>query len=134
MNIQIVDINQDVVKCEKCGANIVDLANFIYEGIFVNTSIDRRDYCHCRHCFSPFFILYPIFDPQGHVYPSIFCEDINDLSSNWLDYITDEQKKVVADHLLSCRACRDRLNYELLTDGLLRAMLRSLRSRLNKPF
>lgn len=67
--MQIVDINLDVVNCEICGANLVDLANFIYEGKSESSAFDRKEFCRCRHCTTPFILHYDIFDSQGHIYP-----------------------------------------------------------------
>jgi hypothetical protein len=121
MRIQIVDINQDIVTCAKCGANLVDCGNFIYEEKIVNSATDRREYCLCRHCFSPFILLYNIFDPEGHVYPSFFCEDPNDLSCNWQNLLAEEQKMAVSKHMETCQICTDRLVEGQLSDAWFRA-------------
>jgi hypothetical protein len=118
--MQIVDINQNRVLCEKCGANIVDLANFSYDGKSESTSMDRKEFCRCRHCSTSFILHYEMFDLQGHIYPSIFTEDINNPSCNWPDNLTEEQKEVVSDHLVRCKECMDRLSQELLTDAWLK--------------
>ena len=127
--MQIVDINQDVVKCDVCGANIVDLVNFIYSGKSESTALDRKEFCQCRHCLTPFILHYDMFDSQGHIYPSIFTEDINNPSCNWPDNLTEEQKESVSGHLQECKICVDRLAQELLTDAWLRDFIASRKGK-----
>lgn len=129
MSLQIVDINKDVVKCEVCGANIVDLVNFIYENKSESTAYDRREYCRCRQCHTPFILYYEMFDSEGHIYPSIFTEDINNPSCNWPDNLTEEQKEVVSAHLETCKICMDRLSQELLTDAWLKDFIASRKKK-----
>jgi hypothetical protein len=129
MDLQIVDINKDWVKCDTCGANIVDLANFVYSGKSDSTANDRKEYCMCRKCSTPFILHYDMFDPQGHIYPSIFIEDINNPSCNWPDNLTEEQKEVVSAHLENCQICMDRLTQELLTDAWLKDFIASRKGK-----
>ena len=123
--MQIVDINQDTVKCDICGANIVDLANFIYENRYESTALDRKEFCRCRHCSTPFILHYEVFDSRGHIYSSVFTEDINNPACNWPDNLTEEQKEVVSAHLADCQICTDRLTHELLADAWLRDFIAS---------
>jgi hypothetical protein len=127
--IQIVDINLDIVNCEVCGVNLVDLANFIYEGKSESTAFDRKEFCRCQHCNTSFILHYEIFDFQGHVYPSVFTEDINNPESNWPDNLTEEQKGSVANHIKDCKICIDRLEHELLTDAWLRDFIASRKGK-----
>jgi hypothetical protein len=128
-NIQTVDINQDIVSCDKCGANIVDLANFVYEEKSESTAFDRKEFCRCRHCSTPFILHYEIFDPEGHIDPSVFTEDINNPESNWPDNLTEEQKESVSSHLRDCEICVGRLTHELLTDAWLRDFIASRKGK-----
>jgi hypothetical protein len=127
--MQIVDISQDVVKCDVCGANIVDLANFVYEGKSESTAFDQKEFCRCRHCSTPFILHYKMFDSEGHIYPSVFTEDINNPESNWPDNLTAEQKESVSEHLKKCQVCMDRLEHELLTDAWLRDFIASRKGK-----
>jgi hypothetical protein len=118
--MQIININDNDATCKQCGTNIVDIANFIFSG-------EVEEHCKCNHCHTNFLLHYDIFDPSGHIDSKIFTEDINNANYNWQDSLTEDQKKVVSDHLAGCPECLDRLSQEMLTDAWLKSFIKALR-------
>jgi uncharacterized protein with PIN domain len=127
--MQIVNINDTVAICKQCGADIVDVANFTFSGKVDTTATCIEEYCKCQKCKTDFLLHYDIFDPSGHIYSKIFTEDINNVNYNWQDALTEDQKKVVSDHLEKCPECLDRLSQELLTDAWLKSFINALRDK-----
>ena len=125
--VQIVDINKDSDLCQKCGANLVDVANFQFMDKVKNTATYIEEYCQCKHCKNDFILHYDLFDADGHVYSKVFTEDINDNSINWQDNLNEDQKKIISQHLKDCKICTDRLTQENLTDAWLKAFIKELR-------
>ena len=130
--IQVVDINNDHAPCESCGANIVDVANFIYDGEAISEATYREEKCKCRQCGRPFILHYDLFDLDGHIQSRVFSEDINNPSYHWPEILSDSQKQAVADHLKDCKICQDRLDTELLTDAWLKGIMSQLRKTVKK--
>jgi hypothetical protein len=124
---QIVDINEDIVPCIKCGANLVDVANFKYDGQIVTEATFVEEACCCKKCDRSFIMHYDLFDPKGHIYSKVFSEDINNPEVNWQDALTDAQKKTISEHLEHCEVCTDRLSQETLTDAWLKDFVVNLR-------
>ena len=126
---QIVDINEDIVLCDHCGTNLIDVANYTFDGNTVSESYYWDETCTCKGCNSKFILRYNIFDKEGHIYPSIFSEDINNPEYNWQEILNDIQKEVITEHLTDCEVCRDRLSQEMLSDAWFKDFIESIRSR-----
>ena len=124
---QIVDINKDNVPCRNCGANLVDVVNFVYMGEVDTRSTFIEEHCQCKHCKSIFILHYDLFDIDGHIYSKVFTEDVNNPDNNWQDNLTEEQKKIISQHLRGCKICIDRLNQEILTDAWLKSFIQALK-------
>jgi hypothetical protein len=125
---QIVNINLDEVFCKNCGLNLIDIANYQYDGHSSSTSTALEEDCKCR-CGALFILHYDLFDEEGHVYSKIFTGDINNLDYNWQDSLTEDQKIIISKHLEHCPICIDRLSEEELTDAWLRDFINTLRKR-----
>jgi hypothetical protein len=131
--MQIININDDIALCKQCGTNIVDVANFIFSGKVNTTDTYIEELCKCQHCNTEFFLHYDIFDPSGHIYSKIFTEDINNINYNWQDALTDAQKRIVSDHLGTCKECLNRLSQEMLTDAWLKSFIKAMREKSHSP-
>lgn len=125
--IQVVDINKNEAPCAKCGANLIDISNFVYDGKSNARPTYIEELCKCRKCNTQFIMHYDIFDSEGHIYSKIFTEDINNEEYSWQDALTEEQKKKVSEHLKYCNECLDRLSQEMLTDAWLKSFITHLR-------
>jgi hypothetical protein len=125
---QTVDINLSSVPCDHCGSDLIDVANFMYDGETVSTATVREEHCKCKKCGTPFILHYDLFDPEGHVYAKVFTEDINNRDYNWQDSLTEDQKVKISEHLEHCPICIDRLSHETLTDAWLRNFITTLRT------
>ena len=125
---QIVDINKDTAPCQKCGANLVDVANFKYMGKADTMATYIEEHCQCKQCKSDFILHYDLFDASGHVYSKVFTEDINNPNNNWQDNLTEDQRKIISQHLKSCKICIDRLEQEILTDAWLKSFIHALKN------
>lgn len=128
-DLQVVDINEDIVLCRHCGSNIVDIANYMYDGDKILYASYWEELCVCKECGNNFILQFHIFDKAGHIYSSIFSEDINNPEYQWQEELTDEQKEVIADHIKDCEECRDRLSQEILTDAWLKDFIEALKSK-----
>jgi len=127
-DMQIVNINSDHALCKRCGSNIIDIANFSFDGEIISEPTYREEKCRCRHCSAPFLLHYDFFDADGHIHPRVFSEDINNPLYHWSEILADNQKKVISEHLRDCKICQDRLDQELLTDAWLRDFMEQLRN------
>lgn len=118
-DIQIIDINKDTVPCENCGANLVDVANFVFDGEIISEPTYREERCKCRHCNTSFFLRYDLFDVEGHIniHSGSFSEDINNPNYHWPEALAENQKQTVVNHVKDCKICQDKLNNELLIDA-----------------
>ena len=116
-NYQRVNIGKSREGCRKCGTNLLDVSNFRYTEEFVSGPTYREELCICKTCNTPFVLRYELFDKKGHVYSRVFTEDVNDPQHNWQDNLTEEQKKLISEHLETCEVCKDRLSNEILSDA-----------------
>jgi hypothetical protein len=126
-DIQIVDINKDQVPCQGCGVNIVDVANFTFDGEIFSEPRYREEKCKCRNCGASFILHYDLFDVEGHIHSRVFSEDINSPSYHWPEALADNQKQTITGHLKDCKVCQDRLDQEILTDAWLKDIMDQLR-------
>jgi len=126
--IQIVNINTDHASCVRCGSDINDITNFSFDGEIISEPTYREEKCRCKHCNAPFLLHYDLFDADGHIHPRVFSEDINNPFYHWSEILSDNQKKVISEHLKDCGICQDRLNQELLTDAWLKDFMEQLRN------
>jgi len=124
---QIVDINKDTVLCDSCGANIVDVANFVFDGEIISEPTYREEKCKCQHCNVSFILHYDLFDEEGHIHSRVFSEDINNPSYHWPEALTENQKQSIVEHLKGCKICQNRLDQEILTDAWLKDIMNQLR-------
>jgi hypothetical protein len=124
---QIVSIDLNDAPCKNCGANLIDIANYAYDGKTETTATVREEHCKCKKCGTSFILHYDLFDEEGHIYSKVFTEDVNNPSYNWQDALTEDQKSVISEHLKGCSICVDRLSMENLTDAWLRDFINMLR-------
>jgi len=127
--LQVVDINEEIVLCRICGTNIVDIANYIFDNETIAEPYYWEERCTCKGCANNFILRYNVFDKEGHIYSSVFSEDINNPEYNWLDKLSDSQKEVITEHITACEVCRERLSQELLADAWLKELIESLRQK-----
>ena len=128
--LQHVDVSKEEVLCQKCEADILDMANFTYAEKYVAKPTYWEELCKCKVCGTLFVMHYDIFDPEGHVYPRVFTEDINNPDYKWQDTLTDEQKRNLSEHLEACHICKERLSAEMLSDAWLGSFMENLRKEL----
>lgn len=128
--MQTVNINNEKAPCIKCGANLVDISNFIFDGKVDTKPTFVEEHCKCKHCGTPFLMHYDLFDVSGHVLSKVFTEDINNVDYNWQDALTEEQRLAVSEHLKHCDVCLDRLSQEMLTDAWLKSLITGLHGKL----
>ena len=128
-HLHIININNEKASCSSCEIDILDIANIAYEG---KAKIDpryREELCHCRNCGTKFIIHYDFFDKDGHIYPRVFSEDINNPNFHWQDLLVPEQIKEISDHLVSCKICQDSLSEEILNDAWLASVIHSSKNQ-----
>jgi len=121
--MQVVNLNEDLIPCSKCGVNLSVLGSFIYIRMKENTPRIKEEICRCKKCGTEFILHYDFFDEEGHVNSFVFSGDINDLKYNWQDQLTDEQKKAIGEHLKTCEICNKRLVDEVASDAWLASLL-----------
>jgi len=126
--LQHVDVGNEDEYCRCCKSDILDVANFTYNGEVRSEPTYWEELCVCKKCNNSFVIHYDIFDADGHIYSRVFSEDINNKSYKWQETLTDAQKEIIAGHLESCDICRDRLSAEMLSDAWLSSFMEGLRS------
>jgi hypothetical protein len=126
-NMQRVIPHNDNETCNKCGANLLDLANFRYLEKQRKEPTFWEELSECVKCKTKFILHYDIFDEKGHIHKNIFSEDVNNLEYNWQDILDESQKKVIFNHLKTCKECQERLNNEILVDAWFRDLLSNLR-------
>lgn len=131
-NLQVVDINEEIILCNHCGTNIIDIANYMYDGDKITYPYYWEELCVCKNCGNNFILQYHIFDKEGHVHSSIFSEDINNPEYNWQEALTDEQKEVITEHIKDCKICQDRISQEILADAWLKNFIEELRLKQEK--
>ncbi len=127
--LQTVDINEEMVLCQNCGTNIIDIANYIFDNDMIAEPYYWEERCVCKGCGNQFILQYNIFDKGGHIYSSVFSEDINNPEYHWLDKLSDAQKEIITEHITECGICRERLSQELLADAWLKDLIENLRQR-----
>jgi len=130
--LQVVDINEETVLCNNCGTNILDIANYFFDHETVAKPYYWEELCVCKGCGNNFILRYNIFDKEGHIYSSVFSEDINNPEYHWLDQLNDSQKEVITDHIKDCDICRERISQELLADAWLKELIHTLKTNQNK--
>ena len=113
----------DIAPCVKCGSNLAELGNFTYSGVTNNHPGQRDEQCKCKSCGEIFTLQYNFFDDTGHIQTYVFNGDVNDLTYDWQDQLTSEQKTEIGNHLKVCKTCNDRLAEETLSDAWLAALL-----------
>ena len=112
---QKININEPAT-CLNCGADIHDITNIRYAEKYVTGPKFREELNFCKKCGTEFILRYDLFDHEGHIHPRVFSEDPNDPKYNWTDLLTDEQKKVIAEHLKDCPVCNKRLMEQIELD------------------
>jgi len=127
--VQVVNTYDNKVPCEVCGSNLVDVVNFTFDKKGETQATFFEEKCLCKHCHTPFILHYDIFDPEGHIMPRVFVEDINDEKYSWQDPLTPEQKEAVSKHIAHCSTCLDQLSQEMLTDAWLKSYITTLRKK-----
>lgn len=127
--VQVVDIYDNKVSCKVCGSNLVDVSNFTFDKKGDTQATYFEELCTCKHCHTPFTLHYDLFDPEGHIMPRVFVEDINDEKYSWQDPLTPEQKEAVSEHIAKCPLCLDRLSQEMLADAWLKSYIATLRKK-----
>ena len=123
--MQVINITDDSALCSQCGSDLGELGSFIYDHVTTNTASQKDEQCRCKKCDTPFILHYDFFDSDGHINSFVFTGDVNDPSYNWQDVLTEEQKKEIGTHLLSCPSCAERLDEELITDAWLASLIHS---------
>ena len=128
---QKVDINNDATKCSECGSILTRLSGFVYAGESRSGADFKEELCKCKVCQNPFVMRYELFDKDGHILSKVFTGDINNPDYNWQELLTEEQKRVIAEHLKDCKTCQDRLSSEILSDAWLSEFMNELRKGAN---
>jgi len=128
MNLQTVDIGDESALCSVCKTPIMDM-EFVYDNKAFDTPIAHDELCKCKKCGTQFILHFELFDPEGHILPRVFTEDINNLDYSWQDLLTEDQKEVVADHLEMCQECQSRLTAEILSNALFSNFLKRSRPK-----
>lgn len=128
-DLQIVDINEKEIFCQYCGADLIDIANYIFYGGKISELHYWKELCKCKKCKNNFILRHNIYDKYGHIYPHIFSEDINNPEYKWQEILTEEQKELIAKHLTNCEICRDRLSQEILSDAWLKSFIENLKMK-----
>ncbi len=127
--LQHINICNEDEYCIHCKSNILDLANFTYEGEVKSEPTYWEELCVCKSCNTSFIIHYDIFDAKGHIFSRVFSEDINDINYKWQETLTDAQKDIIAEHLENCEKCRKRLCAEILSNAWFSNFMDELRKK-----
>jgi len=125
--MQIVNLNDDLSPCSKCGTNLSILGKFIHTGVKENTATKKDEICKCLTCNEEFILHYEFFDENGHVNSFVFSGDVNDPSYNWQDQLTNEQKIAIGEHLKTCEICNKRLVDEVASDAWLASLVHAVK-------
>ena len=128
-DLQHININQTIAPCEKCGADITDIANFAFDGEISSEPLYREEKCKCKQSENTFILHYDLFDSDGHIFSRVFTEDVNNPFYNWQDVLSDSQKKAISEHLKACKICQERLSQEILDDAWFSNFLNTLRKK-----
>lgn len=128
-DLQKVNPHDKEGTCTNCGSNLLDLANIKYLKEQKKDPFFWEELSECVKCKTKFILRYDIFDKKGHIHKNIFSEDVNNIEYNWQDILDENQKKVIFEHLKSCKECQNRLNDEILTDAWFRDLLNKLRNQ-----
>jgi len=123
-DLKRVEVSGDKVACDKCGENILDIHNAKYAGETRAYARFSEELYECRNCGEKYVMRYDRFDEEGHIKSKTFAGDVNDPKLNWVDNLTEAQKREVNAHLKSCPICQDRLNAEVLNDAWFAHQLR----------
>ena len=132
MKYQIVKIQKNNQYCERCHINLINRGintqiNFIYKNRRINHPTYWDELCECNNCHYQFYLRHDIFDEEGHIYSSIFTEDINNPEYSWMNILTDNQKVKIAEHVEKCDTCKKALIEEHLIDASFKAFITHLR-------
>ena len=131
--MQTIEIYDENASCDSCGHSLADILNIVFEKEWKSDNRSRKEKCHCKNCGTPFILNYELFDKNGHIYSQIFSGDVNNPNFSWPELLTEEQRKEIADHLISCKECQKRLTEEMLADAWLAEVLENMRKISNSP-
>ena len=112
-----VIVSEEEAFCTKCHSNILEITNIRYAGETKVAPKMTEELYECRKCGTQFVIQYPIFDAEGHIESKTFSGDINDPTHNWQDNLSEEQIRVISEHMKICTVCQDQLDEEILKDA-----------------
>lgn len=129
VELQNVNINDDKVRCKKCGAHLTNLTEFVYDNDCFSDPRYREELCKCTACGEKFILHYDLFDTEGHVYQRVFTGDVNNVNYDWQEILTEEQRKEIKEHVEKCQICQDRMNDEALSDAWFSSFLQDLRKK-----
>jgi len=122
--MQIVNISEESVICDKCQSSI-GLGNFTYIKDHSQDARTKQELCSCNNCEAEFILQYDFFNAEGHINPYIFGGDVNDPTYNWQDQLTPDQQKEIGTHLSACSLCSDKLTHEMGIEAWLASMIHS---------
>ena len=116
-NFQEIKIGPDAVPCDVCGENIADLAKTKYIRKVKDFPRHKLEFFICRKCRSVFAVRYDMFDASGHLDSLVFSDTGND-APDFFSYLSEEQRNLVAAHLISCEHCQKKRDEAVLDNAL----------------
>jgi hypothetical protein len=117
-NIQVIKIALEPGHGGHCGQDFSELTNTKYTGKEENFPAYKLEHFKCKKCKKPFVVRYDLLDENGHLDDLVFADDPNDPEASLMSYFSNEQKNLVANHLISCEHCRQKRDEAILENAL----------------